>query len=458
MMPGKFKLRTGFICGCILVAAVTLTRFVMATDFSNPVGPLLTAADLERDFLVNANRTGLDWLVKSNRPRVHQIVYANPAAGVSDAGENTNSCATCHTSHVSSGRPFLSQNSQFISGGEVLISSYNTCINCHGGAIGYNVLQGTTMYSNPENNPAHWSGAGKFFEGAGGGSDVSFHLATGARRHGNAPGANISLPGNWSQPLTCSSCHGPHGTYSGRLLHYNPNKRAVRHENLPLVSLGGGAYRIADTSLTPWLFYPGHAAEVHDSVYNLITNQFAINYARGLLTRVSGTTEPAFVTFYRAQVLGMTIENLYSTREESPEKVIHRSGVNQFCSSCHANYTVGDRVYHDGFNHRIGMDVTPWLPVNTRDVAIDALALEKSDGTNRLTCLTCHYAHGTDLSRLRRRALGWAWGSVWALERLTDRGYTNPIHPANTRNLRFFDPDNADGFNGRREVCFLCHA
>jgi hypothetical protein len=133
------------------------------------------------------------------------------------------------------------------------------------------------------------------------------------------------------------------------------------------------------------------------------------------------------------------------------EQVTHRSGITAFCTSCHVAYYDQDQqqsfAWHNNFYHMVGINAKGKLP----DGALDDMSLEKQDSNQYLmTCLTCHFAHGTDLSEMQRRGANWqSGGELVPLE--------NTYSLENTANLRYFNPENGDGFDGRFEACYLCH-
>ncbi|OCA88248.1 hypothetical protein A8F94_10640 [Bacillus sp. FJAT-27225] len=119
---------------------------------------------------------------------------------------NTNSCASCHQTHTAKAKQLLFAD-----------STYNTCTACHDGTLGfYNVFENGKDYFNSE------STAGTF--GGSHAGNMSVHLATGALQVKAAPGGNKASndAASWGSNFTCASCHAPHGSYSDRLLHYNP--------------------------------------------------------------------------------------------------------------------------------------------------------------------------------------------------------------------------------------------
>ncbi|QOY36247.1 cytochrome c3 family protein [Anaerobacillus isosaccharinicus] len=122
---------------------------------------------------------------------------------------NTNSCASCHQTHTASSRNLLFAD-----------STAQTCSACHDGTLGfYNVYEsGEAFFDSP-------STAGTF--GGTHAGNMSVHLATGAVKIKAAPGGNPTGTGSWDGLFTCASCHAPHGSYSDRLLHYNPNNMGL---------------------------------------------------------------------------------------------------------------------------------------------------------------------------------------------------------------------------------------
>ena len=409
--------------------------FVLAAWDKNPVARV----DVAMEGYFNANETGIGNLLRNlDGQKVH-----------SNFLENTNSCASCHMTHVAPGTKLLLQR-----------SVYNTCTTCHfNETMGtYNVLTG--------NGPNGANAGGRFFDGEyltdSERPGASYHLATGLLQHWQAPGSGIldaaSLPAesSWLKPFSCGSCHAPHGSYSERHLHYNPNRIADRFIKRPLVYNATDEVYLLGASerhLVPWLYYdrddnPDLAVYIYKGSTD-ITSQFSINYATGEIRRVSGTDVPDSVTFSQAFVFGMNTDGT------------HKSGVVEFCTSCHLQFAdqSGNMLHGDWsnsarpegskvvpFNHKIGMDV-PQGEMSAN--LFGALALERDGTENRLTCLTCHFAHGTDLVRMQRRSQD---GGLEPLQ-VSDPG----VLPAYTANLRYLNPDNGDGYGGRFEACRLCH-
>jgi predicted CXXCH cytochrome family protein len=118
---------------------------------------------------------------------------------------NTNSCASCHQTHTAASKSLLFKD-----------GVYSTCTACHDGTLGfYNVF----------GNGEQASSAGTF--GGTHDGNMSVHMADGAVKMKAAPGGNPNGTGTWDKEFNCASCHSPHGSYSDRLLHYNPNNMAA---------------------------------------------------------------------------------------------------------------------------------------------------------------------------------------------------------------------------------------
>ncbi|MHB1125397.1 MAG: cytochrome c3 family protein [Bacillota bacterium] len=127
---------------------------------------------------------------------------------------NTNSCASCHQTHTAAAKNLLFKD-----------GVYTTCTACHDGTLGfYNVFE----------IDSDMASAGTFGGNVAG--NTSVHMVTGAINISAAPGG-YSLGdrgGKWTGEFNCASCHSPHGSYSDRLLHYNPNGMAATNPD------GGG--------------------------------------------------------------------------------------------------------------------------------------------------------------------------------------------------------------------------
>lgn len=191
--------------------------------------------------LVNANRTGETEVpyFTGTEEEVFFNTYQRNVEGQlvhTDFQLNTNSCASCHMTHTAQSRKLLFRN-----------GVYTTCTACHDGTLGFlNVFAAPTA----ENPFGGSQTAGTF--GADMGRNASVHLANGAVKLAAAPGGNRAMAAvdadngagaSWDGDFNCASCHGPHGSYSIRLLHSNPNNIALRKRESGAMALSGGLWR-----------------------------------------------------------------------------------------------------------------------------------------------------------------------------------------------------------------------
>ncbi|MEH7126702.1 cytochrome c3 family protein [Neobacillus drentensis] len=236
----KMKISFSFLLTLMLVAMFSI---VASAAGSNPVvtppgdpaavqnglAPDDATKDNSYDGTVksNANKTGLG--VGGQTANFNQVIKSDDM--VKDASgthktqrthgsymNNTNSCASCHQTHTGASKNLLFKDGE-----------YATCTACHDGTLGfYNVITGSDS-------------AGKF--GGTHEGNMSVHLANGTVAVNAAPGGKTGGTGNWEAEFTCASCHAPHGSYSDRLLHTDPNgmgnltadKGGKRVENVPVV-------------------------------------------------------------------------------------------------------------------------------------------------------------------------------------------------------------------------------
>jgi predicted CXXCH cytochrome family protein len=183
--------------------------------------------------IVNANNTGDG--VDINDGTAASTVRKNLTGHKTHTSyqNNTNSCASCHQTHTAKGDQLLFAD-----------SVYNTCTACHDGTLGF-----LNVFASGET--AAMNGAGTF----GGSHGQSMHMANDTIQIKAAPGGNPAdltdadtsddkVRGTmWGESFNCASCHAPHGSYSDRLLQYNPNgigampvsKGGNQLENVPVV-------------------------------------------------------------------------------------------------------------------------------------------------------------------------------------------------------------------------------
>lgn len=207
LMLGIFSSTSAF------AALTPSTDPVSGVDKNQSSSSEIVTSDTSNDNNIgNANNTGSG--VGTNDGSTVGSVIKSQNMGLKDGtlgnqrthGEyqnNTNSCASCHQTHTAAAKSLLFKDSVF-----------NTCTACHDGTLGfYNVFEAST--------------AGTF--GGDPNHNASMHLADGALTTSAAPGGNhtSSDKESWGKEFNCASCHSPHGSYSDRLLNYNPNDMAV---------------------------------------------------------------------------------------------------------------------------------------------------------------------------------------------------------------------------------------
>jgi predicted CXXCH cytochrome family protein len=152
----------------------------------------------------NANKTGENVGTNDGSSRTDVIKNVDGQRTHGQYQNNTNSCASCHQTHTGAGETLLFKD-----------GVYTTCTACHDGTLGfYNVFA----------NGMNASTAGTF--GGTNDGNASVHLATGIMQVKAAPGGNkdADTEGGWTGDFNCASCHSPHGSYSDRLLAFNPNE------------------------------------------------------------------------------------------------------------------------------------------------------------------------------------------------------------------------------------------
>lgn len=202
----KFSL--SFIFALMLVGMFAISASAQGQTY-DPNNGVMTPG-IVGDQIENANDTaeGIDTNDGSTSASVKKNLTGH--ATHTSYQNNTNSCASCHQTHTSQGDQLLFAD-----------TVYQTCTACHDGTLGYlNVFSDGQLAA----GGAKTTGAGTF----GGSHGSSMHMADDSIKIGAAPGGNpvetSKTKGTmWGESFNCASCHAPHGSYSDRLLHYNPN-------------------------------------------------------------------------------------------------------------------------------------------------------------------------------------------------------------------------------------------
>lgn len=258
-------------------------------------------------------------------------VFPPIESGHANYSDNTNQCKVCHITHTAQSARLLSS-----------ASVKQLCYTCHGvGGTGsrYNVEKGLVLYS------ATFDWGTKQYTG----SPVPAY-----RRSSSGPFAATSSNPQWNNIDTTSS-------------------HDINNENTPLNAPGGGGSR----NLSCISCHNAHASNENYRLLNTSAMPGSVEaYAR---INSSATLD----TDFREQI------------------TYYNNGMNRFCSICHGNFnkqadsghTTSDSVYR----HATEVDLT-WTTPNGAVTYTTSLPkyIDKTDAdTEKMFCLTCHYAHGS---------------------------------------------------------------
>ncbi|GAW91825.1 cytochrome c3 family protein [Calderihabitans maritimus] len=326
--------------------------------------------------------------------------------------KDTDACASCHATHTAVGESLLQW-----------YTVYETCMACHDGTV-------TTTYNVEEgyigNTTARTLG-GKF--GIGNEPYLSNHNVRGGLDISAAPGGStVAVTGTteygktitqWATEFGCESCHSPHGQGgNARILHPDPNGVAtLRKPAGGFTYLGELGIITIDTTTTgivkdgtsykvyfngePALLIKGYpyGVNVYDNgskTYGAtVDNSNGYTVITGVNLSDNGTADRVYGT--PAIQVKMDINNYL----QATETVTHISGLNTFCGACHTDYNT-ENVYKDttdtepngsgsmlngtyseAYRHQVGFN---W---HSEEPGLDF------EENYRVTCLTCHVAHGT---------------------------------------------------------------
>ncbi|PGV51514.1 cytochrome c3 family protein [Bacillus sp. AFS037270] len=385
-----------------------------------------THVDVDGSGLQNANQTGYNNTRKQRTGQKVHGFYTN----------NTNSCASCHQTHTAADGEYL----LFKDG------TYSTCSACHDGTTGaYNSFAPVS-----EENAKSISGT---FNVQTAGHNGSLHDADGSLQVSAAPGGNSNPDttkgsvgaSTWGAEFDCASCHAAHGsgtssennlnldpmgwaqvaystatkdTQNGKLFKnltinatvptefstpyilvkktlaasdistdktkygylYSRAKLAAGDKVIQTYRWDGSKY-VADYSL--WLRDKGHVGApfsnadtfFKDAAGSDITNTLTVVWKDGF---ASGA---AVDTVSTAQIaIGVDVEttdDIASLFDTANANYVVDSGLqmSKYCSACHTDYLSTTR---------------------TNDTGVYTTAHRHKTGADNLTCVRCHFAHGSE--------------------------------------------------------------
>ncbi|PLS04347.1 cytochrome c3 family protein [Neobacillus cucumis] len=468
----------------VLMDGATPTETKFAVNYSHENPALASIAndpngllDVDGSGITNANHTGQPGTAKKGG-NTHGF-YQN----------NTNSCAGCHQTHTAAN-------------GEALLFKdgvYSTCSACHDGTTGaYNAFA-TANEETPNEI------AGTFNIKTDSTHNGSLHQSDGSIKVSAAPGGNTkSVSGNviWGNEFNCASCHAPHG--SGSTAENNLNMDplgwgGVEYKALPSGVTLANATESQKDSLNGKLFKdlsiydidanggklpasmttPYIVAKKTVAASDLSTDTKAEGY---LYTRANVTVGKKVIQTYRwtgkayakdyslwlrgssrepantiltgagtgltfvwrdgfafgdagavdavtkAQIsLGIDVETTTDIRslfDNTFDNYIYDSGteMSKYCASCHTDYLSN---------------------VRTNETGVYTQAHRHTTGNDKLTCVRCHFGHGTDATIMK------------------DANDESQFTSANHKNdLSYFvDPNPSSAlkrYTGM-SVCYACH-
>lgn len=413
----------------------------------------------------NANSTGTGVDNNTHDVNVGRATVIKNVEGHQTHGDyqsNTNSCASCHQTHTAkSDSKLLFANSIF-----------QACASCHDGTLGfYNVFE---------------TGANASIDGAGtfGGNtahNMSAHMANNSLAIKAAPGGNpngVTVAGGsqWGASFSCASCHTPHGSYSDRLLHYNPNGFATTPQvtagantfgnylqNLPIVGTKQAGNHLLRTTedgrvkielhngtaatskvVGPWMYgYTGngatavHFTRLHNGTDTVNANRVYYNSSANIKVNLAEGYIKALNEAGDAELIAMTAGHI---SRPYIVKMNLEIDTNKTVQGGPTIYKTNQAAYWDGFNVATTQQITGWNPdkspivENTKNRRTEFInAGYTVNGSNEASglgvrvstyCATCHTDYFTARSN--------SGGSYW-----TDGGANTAAYRHSTNSDRF---------------------
>jgi len=343
----------------------------------------------------------------------------------SNYSKNTDACAACHATHTAVGESLLQWG-----------TVYDTCMACHDGTIGttYNVEEGYIANTNTR------TFGGMF--GVGNEKSLSRHNVVGSLQIFAAPGGNStgnyegvvnighdSNPKMWDIEFGCESCHSPHGQGgNARILSADPNKIARANYVSGLVygetfTEGFSKKKVElayfSNATTPYFvayengikagnevtFLKGYPYSTEVWVNGAKSSNFTVDNTAGYTKLFVPGVDPASTTVKVYFFPGVRVKMNITNYLQETENVQHIDGLNYYCGACHTdyntnlNYNDGSVVasgsghtlngkYTEAYRHQVGFFAGYFTDLGKANMKLES---------NKMSCLTCHYAHGASV-------------------------------------------------------------
>jgi predicted CXXCH cytochrome family protein len=394
-----------------LVMMMVLSGIALAEIAGNTRG--VDVPNQDQYFYLETSNEGLEegntnfYLPNYQDPAMYRI-HTNYTA-------DTDACASCHSTHTAVGASLLQW-----------YTVYETCMACHDGTVTntYNVVDGQIGAHNATTSGGLFgqmtqnvNDTSLSNHNASGGLNI--YAAYGGRRTPGTEGWADDY-GTWNDTFTCASCHTPHGLGgNARILHPDVNgvaRQNAKDSDVDTVtwSVYGNEYIEFDDIILTGYPYNTEYTAVFKGAVEVAKSDYRISNASGkgriYLDDPNAVTRVKYVPSLRVQ---FKVENYL----QANEAVTHVSGVNAFCAACHTDYNAEGQkagseltgVYSKAYRHPVEFAYEDFYAPNT---VVESLGMkfQKTGDDDIMTCLTCHFAHGTNSD---------LWGAT-----LTDTSYT----------------------------------
>ncbi len=317
-----------------------------------------------------------------------------------DFSTNQDACASCHSTHRGQAQYIIKSN---------VATLADVCDSCHNGTTQAPDTVGGYLPADPTTGDKARRSSGLF--GLGTEDGLSRHdLET--TKISAAPGGS----GTNQDPLSCGSCHDPHGIGgNARLLNPDPNGAALDKkrylDRLEKITNDPPTYvaELPNGDRETWL--RGYPYSLYTAVYEGDTYLSADKYE---ISNANGYTEIIFNGSYKpnpnniikgSYVASVKVKMRITNDGQWNEQVVYRTGLDDFCGACHDDYNTekvnqptrhfnGD--YSTYTRHKVGVNDNQSSFSFPRGQGLKYEMGNNADGPATLICLTCHLAHGID--------------------------------------------------------------